>query len=127
MNGIYVKKQLLLNGYELQDVAKLMQIKTEELESTLNNETIPAEVIEKITKAIGKNIFTGESAPLCLVEGNNNNLGDGNNANNSNIILKLISIIEKKDIEINKLLKSKDIEVDRLLKIIENLPTNTKR
>ena len=57
MRGDYVRRKLLRNGFVLTDVAKALKISPQSLQSILNSADIKTGVLEKIGKAVNKNIY----------------------------------------------------------------------
>lgn len=132
MKGSHIKKQLLSNGYKIDDVSRLIGLDSSELHSVLESEDVPKHIVEKINKAIGKNILLikEDVTPTNVIEGNNNMLGDNNNTNNNLTIIKLIELLEKKEQQIDRilsLLERKDHQIDRLFGIVGDDKSKTNK
>jgi transcriptional regulator with XRE-family HTH domain len=130
MTGKKIKEILVENGYKLVDVAKKMGESSQNLNSMLNTQDIKTGVLERIAKAINKNLYfflCEDTDKINQIFNTKNNLiGDGNNnvssignniGNNNEISLKS----NNDEIYLHRMLEGKDVVIAELRDKIENL------
>lgn len=110
MKGIELKKILRDNGISISQLARVLDISQQNLNSALSADDVKSGTIEKVAFASGKPVsfFYGESPGSVSASGDNSTAVAGNN--NRVNTERFVNLLAKKD-----------EQIDRLLSIIESL------